>query len=174
MVLVATGCFVISAIFAPSRGVIARLIRLQQNRHRESRLHFLRAFSELAEIGEPSETPTIEQIAEHLSEEIAVTSRTAKRLARGGWLVLDGREVALTEQGLRDAEFVLKSHRLWEHYLVYRSNLQLDHVDRPADEVEHILTPEIVEALERTLEEAKVDTDSPQSVHPTISTGLTS
>ncbi|MEE2753462.1 MAG: iron chelate uptake ABC transporter family permease subunit [Candidatus Latescibacterota bacterium] len=172
MVLVATGCFLISAIFAPSRGVIARLIRLQQNRNRESRLHFLRAFSELVEIGGPSEAPTIERISKHLSEEISVTSRTAKRLARGGWLDLDGREVSLTEQGLRDAEFVLKSHRLWEHYLVHRSNIKLDHVDRPADEVEHILTPDIVEALEKTLKEAKIDTASPQSVHATSSKGL--
>jgi manganese/zinc/iron transport system permease protein len=174
MVLVATGCFVISAIFAPSRGVLARLIRLRQNRHRESRLHFLRAFSEVAEIVEPSHTPTIERISQQLKEDISATAKTAKRLSRGGWLVLDGKEVTLTQQGILDAEFVLKSHRLWEHYLVHRSNLKLDHVDRPADDVEHILTPEIVEELEKTLKEAEVNTDSPQSVHPTISTGRTS
>ena len=76
-------------------------------------------------------------------------------------------EVTLTAQGKKDAEFVLKSHRLWEYYLIHRSNLKLDHVDRPADDVEHILTPEIVEALERSLRESEVDVASPSSVHPT-------
>jgi manganese/zinc/iron transport system permease protein len=168
MVLVATGGFVISAIFAPNRGVLARLLRLRDNRLRETRHHFLRAFAEVAEANGNARALQVGMIADHLEERAAVTVRTANRLARGGWLDRTGEQVALTSQGEKDAEFVLKSHRLWEHYLVHRSNLKLDHVDRPADDVEHILTPEIVAALEQTLQEAEVDINRPESVHPTL------
>lgn len=168
MVLVATGGFIVSAIFAPSRGVLARLFRLRDNRRRESRHHFLRAFGEIAEVNDTSDSLTIEEIARQLDEPSVVTSKTASRLVRGGWLARSGDRVSLTGQGRRDAEFVLKSHRLWEHYLVHRSNLKLDHVDRPADDVEHILTPEILKALEVTLSESEVDTERPESVHPTL------
>ena len=57
----------------------------------------------------------------------------------------------LTAEGNKEAEFVVKSHRLWEHYLRLRTNLEADHVDRPADEVEHILTPEIIAKIEDIL-----------------------
>ena len=53
---------------------------------------------------------------------------------------------------MSEATFVVKSHRLWEHFLVYRDILAPDHVDRPADEVEHLLTPEIIVRLEEILE----------------------
>lgn len=171
MVLVATGGFIVSAVFAPSRGVLARLLRLRQNRHREARHHFLRAFAEVAEASGDAQGLDVERIAAHLAQSPSAVRRTARRLVRGGWLTAEGELVSLTDRGRRDAEFVLKSHRLWEHYLVHRSNLKLDHVDRPADDVEHILTPEIVAALERTLATAKVDTRKPESVHPTLTEG---
>ena len=171
MGLVATGGFIASAVFAPRRGVISRLLRLRQNRLRESRHHFLRAFGEVSEIEGKQAGLEISRISDHLSEEPKHTRRTVGRLERGGWLSRQGSRVLLTEQGRCDAEFVLKSHRLWEYYLVYRSNLKLDHVDRPADDVEHILTPDIVRELEETLREAEIDIDSPTSLHPTDAAG---
>ena len=174
MVLVATGGFIVSAIFAPSRGVLARLKRLRDNRLRESRHHFLRAFAELAEATGRQSELTIAEVSSHLQESERTTAKTASRMVRGGWLERCGTGVCLTNQGQVDAEFVLKSHRLWEHYLIYRSNLKLDHVDRPADDVEHILTPEIVAALEEALREEVVDIATPESVHPTTSVGETS
>jgi manganese/zinc/iron transport system permease protein len=167
MVLVATGCFIVSAVFAPSRGVLARLFRLRQNRRRESRHHFLRAFAEVAEALGDSASVTLEGVARHLNESVRQTTRTGQHLVRGGWMTRGRDGISLTPQGKKDAEFVLKSHRLWEYYLIHRSNLKLDHVDRPADDVEHILTPEIVEALEKSLRESEVDLASPPSVHPT-------
>ena len=83
--------------------------------------------------------------------------RLAKRLARDGWVSLHNGACSLTELGHKEADFVVKSHQLWEYYLVYRSILEEDHVDRSADEVEHILTPEIIEQLETFLAEEDID-----------------
>jgi Mn-dependent DtxR family transcriptional regulator len=58
---------------------------------------------------------------------------------------------------------------LWEYYLVYRSILGEDHVDRPADEVEHILTPRIIERLEQILVAENIDVENVSSIHNTES-----
>ena len=60
----------------------------------------------------------------------------------------------LTELGLEEGMFIVKSHRLY--YLYYRSILDIDHVDRSADEVEHLLTPEIIMQIEKLLEKEEL------------------
>ena len=77
--------------------------------------------------------------------------RWARRLSRAGQLTWSADAGELTDAGRAQGEFVVKSHRLWEHYLVHRDILAADHVDRPADEVEHLLTPEIISRLEEIL-----------------------
>jgi len=75
----------------------------------------------------------------------------ARRLRRAGLVEARNGGWELSSRGLEEGLFVVKSHRLWEHYLYYRSILTVDHVDRPADEVEHLLTPEIIARLEEIL-----------------------
>jgi manganese/zinc/iron transport system permease protein len=81
-------------------------------------------------------------------------------LARWGLrgLVRDGRVSAaansleLTPRGREDAKQMVRSHRLWETYLVQYLGLPLDHVHEPAHRVEHFIGQEMREELE-----AKVD-----------------
>jgi manganese/zinc/iron transport system permease protein len=74
----------------------------------------------------------------------------------------------LTEPGLHTAAQIVKSHRLWETFLVHQADIATDHVDRDADEIEHVLTPAMLARLEEQLQ-----TDGrwpmpavPSSVHP--------
>jgi manganese/zinc/iron transport system permease protein len=61
------------------------------------------------------------------------------------WLRLRGRVVtrdggpALTAVGRREAEMVVRSHRLWEAWLGRHAQLPLDHLHPPAEWVEHHL-----------------------------------
>jgi manganese/zinc/iron transport system permease protein len=151
MVLVATFFFVISALFAPQRGLLARWRRERQNAARESRQHFLRACFELMEQLEEKRPLALGEIAARLGWEERRTERMARRLRRAGSIVGRDDGWELSSRGFEEGLFVVKSHRLWEHYLYYRSILTADHVDRPADEVEHLLTPEIIARLEEIL-----------------------
>jgi manganese/zinc/iron transport system permease protein len=151
MVLVATFFFVISALFAPQRGLLARWRRERQNAARESRQHFLRACFELMEQLEEKRPLRLAEIADRLGWEERRTERMARRLRRAGSIVGRDDGWELSSRGFEEGLFVVKSHRLWEHYLYYRSILTADHVDRPADEVEHLLTPEIIARLEEIL-----------------------
>ena len=151
MVLVATFFFVVSAIFAPRRGVLARGLRRRDNARRETQQHFLRACIELQEkIGE-GRAWAVEELAIELGHSPDKVKCIGQQLAKAGLVARGDGRFALTEAGLQEGLFVVKSHRLWEHYLYYRAILDADHVDRPADEVEHLLTPEIIIRLEDIL-----------------------
>lgn len=80
-----------------------------------------------------------------------ISRMALRKLENGGLLHDEGDRVVLTPAGVKAANGLLRSHRLWESYL---SNLGLpqDHTHVPADLLEHFidqgLREEIVEALD--------------------------
>jgi manganese/zinc/iron transport system permease protein len=80
------------------------------------------------------------------------------RLARAGWVEgTEARGWRLTHAGLDRARRVVRLHRLWEVYLTERLHLAADHVHDDAEEIEHILTPELEAQLEAALERPRFD-----------------
>jgi manganese/zinc/iron transport system permease protein len=57
----------------------------------------------------------------------------------------------LTEEGIKSGARVTRLHRLWEVYLSRYLELPVDHVHRDAEEMEHIITPEVEKKLEEML-----------------------
>ena len=169
MILVATLFFIVSALCAPRRGMLARWRRHLHNAERERRHHFLRAFIELSN-KERRDTLSASLLAVELGWKVSRVERLGRKLARLGYAQRSDGQWYLTDEGVEEGIFIVKSHRLWEHYLYYRSILDADHVDRPADEVEHLLTPEIIADLEQILaEERGIDPDEVVNIHGTLS-----
>ena len=75
-------------------------------------------------------------------------------------------ELSFTPRGEKEAIEVVRRHRLWEHYLIRRADFDEDHVDRGADDLEHLLPLELLDELERELE-AEPGT-IPPSPHPIV------
>jgi len=73
-------------------------------------------------------------------------------LVRGGQIESRGDRLQLTDAGRDLARNLVRSHRLWETYLVEHLGLPLDHVHEPAHRVEHYID----EHLQRELQ-AEVD-----------------
>ena len=166
MVLVATALFVLSAVLAPRRGLLARWHRLRSNARRESRQHLLRALVELEERHAGASAFGDGDLADELQWPRRRVQGRLRGLVRQKLVRREGGSWGLTAAGRDEGVFVVKSHRLWEHYLVYRHILAEDHVDRPADEVEHLLTPQIIERLEEILrDEENIDPVSLSSIH---------
>lgn len=72
----------------------------------------------------------------------------------GWWLMAVGRmdpAGRLTPVGRRDAELVVRSHRLWEAWLGRHAELPLDHLHPPAEWVEHFLGAEVRRRIEADL-----------------------
>lgn len=91
-------------------------------------------------------------VAERRSVTPASTTAMFKRLARDGLVAYREYEgVVLTEEGQRQALAVLRRHRLVERFLTDVLRIPWDRVDHLADEMEHALPDEVVEALENLL-----------------------
>ncbi len=155
MVGAAAAIFAASLLFAPGRGVVARIVRLARVRARVRRENVLKTLYALCEqAGAAAAAGTrfpIERLLERRRMPPAALRREIARLARAGLVARADGAVALTAAGLEEARRVVRSHRLWEMYLVHRAAIAPDHVHRDADEIEHILTPEIVRELEERL-----------------------
>jgi manganese/zinc/iron transport system permease protein len=62
-----------------------------------------------------------------------------------------------TDLGLQKGKRLTKLHRLWELYLTERLRIAPDHVHEDAENIEHILTPELEAKLEKLLQYPKQD-----------------
>lgn len=62
----------------------------------------------------------------------------------------------LTSDGIQRAARVIRLHRLWEAYLVYLGQ-GIEKVHRSAEEMEHIISPEIEAQLTELLNDPKQD-----------------
>lgn len=181
VVLAATSIFAVSLVASPRRGLVAKGIRLWKLRGKVSRENLLRDIYEAYEMQLDQPVPADEALlargvdldritSDGRGTRLLVKVRTAKRLQRDGLVRIESRDghwaCVLTPQGLEQAWDVVRRHRLWEMFLMHEADLKADHVDRDADAIEHFLTPELVEALERLLPVHHRELRLLPSVHP--------
>lgn len=178
IVLTTSFLFVISLFIGPKHGLIAQAMRLHRLRVGTSRQHLLRAAYELLEQqsgagGIPAGARSVrfhELLAKRSWTEGTLRSILGRAyrdaLVERPQAALD--TVTLTERGLREATRITRNHRMWELYLILHADIAPAQVDRDADAIEHILSPEIIQELETelaaslALRPGKV----PQSPHP--------
>jgi manganese/zinc/iron transport system permease protein len=80
-----------------------------------------------------------------------------RRLMQQGWARLDQDGYCLTTDGTQKAASIVRLHRLWELYLTSMLKLETGKVHKTAEEMEHILTPEIEKKLTELLANPKSD-----------------
>lgn len=150
IVLTAATLFLGSLLFAPQQGIISRVVREYRLRRRINDDHLLRALFELGEDALPDARPieisTLREYRHWGSLEKLLERAREEQLVE--W---SDNEVRLTPLGLRRAAQITKAHRLWELYLMRYADIAHDHVDRDADDVEHMLPDSLVAKLETEL-----------------------
>lgn len=170
IVLTAAAFFLCSLLFAPQQGVVAHAIAELRLRLRISREHLLRALYELSEPSLPNR-PKISQsqLEAHRTWDGNWLNWWLGRAESNGLVVRENHGVQLTPAGLKAAAEVTRTHRLWELYLMTNAGIAADHVDRDADDVEHLLPAPLINELEQRLEEEGklpvLVTDVPESPH---------
>lgn len=150
IVLTAAAFFLLSLLFAPERGVVARVLAEYRLRKRIEREHLLRALYELSEPDLPA-VPMLEVAAIEEHRYLRSLQRLLERAVEAGELERVGNAVRLTPLGLRHAARLTKAHRLWELFMVRHVGIASDHVDRGADDVEHLLPESLLIELEEKL-----------------------
>lgn len=182
IVLCASALFLLSFVLAPGRGLLAKFLRFLRLRRRVARENFLREIYERYEVA-----VTNPLVADPKTLERGVllggggpaaggdrsrpVPRIARALEREGLLRLDPEgdgayRCTLTQAGLTAAWEIVRKHRLWETFLMHEAELGADHVDRDADDIEHFLTPELVQALEALLKKHGLEPKLIPSAHP--------
>jgi manganese/zinc/iron transport system permease protein len=132
--------YAVAACLAPEDGIIARLrgrIGLAWRVACEDRLAALWRGEE-SELAGPAARPTLGPLA-------------AARLRIGGLIERRDGRWRLTPRGRRDAEMIVRSHRLWEAWLGRHAELPIDHLHPPAEWVEHHLGSELRRRIEADL-----------------------
>lgn len=158
IVLVATALFVISFLLAPQRGMLARVISFNQLRARTHEENLLKAFYQLGEQhGAIAGTLTTAELARSRNLSGKAFPSALKKLRHKGWIEESREGYRLTEAGKTESARVVRLHRLWEVYLREYLHLPADHVHSGAEQMEHVLTPELEQELEAFLAKPKVD-----------------
>jgi len=160
IVLTGSAMFALSMVFGTRRGMLTRWTAQYRLRHRVGRQHVLRACYELLEMRFKHEPDPRRELTEHLvtvEDLLPLRSWTPRRLERllrraeGEELLVRVRDGAfrLTQHGGDAARRVVRNHRLWEMYLIEHADIAPSHVDRDADDIEHLLGSDLVRELEQ-------------------------
>ena len=174
IVLACAMLFGISMFFGTKRGVIPRLWRRRQLNAKIARQHLLRGIYELSEAQFQDTNPGHWVSMADLLQKRSWNSKQLHRQIETAQLVELVRyktdQVALTSAGYAEAARLTRQHRLWELYLVHYADVATARVDRDADDIEHVLEHDVVEQLERLLEQAPIRIAVPSSPHAMEST----
>lgn len=150
IVLTAGGFFVWSMIAAPNRGVVIALIRRVRLRLRIVCDHLVEAMHDRGHQqlsrDEFLRLIMVQGWAAWLGTPVRLVllQQGLVRLRRGGGL-------ALTAAGRDRGARVSRNHALWTRYLITHADIAPSHVDWSVDQVEHALSPELIEQLEADL-----------------------
>lgn len=146
MITVVAGVlFAGAVVLSPTHGVVAARVRrrrLSVSIAREDLLGLLYRAGELDAGRAISAAEATNALGGGSLARRAVRSALADHLvqAREGSL-------ALTEAGFAAAQRLVRTHRLWEHYLVEELGLRADHVHTTAERLEHVTDERMREAL---------------------------
>jgi manganese/zinc/iron transport system permease protein len=158
IVLVSSSVLIVSLLLAPRRGILWAHLRERQVAERIRRENLLKDLYLLGERKADWETaltwPHLMGVRGQTGRELA---RNARPLVAQGLAEQTGDTLRLTDGGRKEAEQVVRKHRIWEVYLSRRLELPSDHVHRDAEAMEHALTEAAVTELEEALGFPTVD-----------------
>lgn len=153
ILLVAASFAIFSLLLAPRTGLVSRMVRILSFRRQCQLENLLKA---LWKRGEKT-LFTYWQIAAFAQGSWLFRSLLVFRLYRQGWLEKSGGLWRLSLDGWNRASHIVRLHRLWEVYLVDYLGQNVSKVHQNAEEMEHIITPELEQELTELLQNPTVD-----------------
>jgi ABC-type Mn2+/Zn2+ transport system permease subunit len=155
MVVAAGGMYALAVLFAPQYGILSTLIRNLQTSLRILREDLLAMLYRLEEI----------DATKRLRPDEAITAVGGGLLARWalamlrhrGRVNISGGQLHMTDDGRWRAARLVRSHRLWETYLLKHLGLPLDHLHASADRVEHFIHQPLRDELQREFGDMQQD-----------------
>jgi len=154
IVLVASAVCLLSLFFAPERGIFIRILRIGKFRYKCTCENILKTMWRLGDTAQVS----VQDIAQYQNASNLYLRIMLAGLCRNGWIEkISSETYTLTHDGKLWAAKIVRLHRLWEVYLADYLGVGAERVHRSAEEMEHIITPEIERELTLLLHDPKED-----------------
>lgn len=154
IVLVASMICLLALLFAPERGIAVRALRIAKFRYVCLCENILKAMWRIS----PTDDIPFHRLAKLQTGSKWYLLFILQRLCSNGWVEKRGEGAyRLTHEGQLWAAKIVRLHRLWEVYLADYLGVGSERVHRSAEEMEHILTPELERELTMLLNDPKVD-----------------
>lgn len=151
IVLVAGTIAMLSILFSPKQGQIARWIRKIRFQYRRNYENVLKSIWKEPHHFIPRKSFSFWLMRPSMREILLFHLSLKKFLHKKG----EGYE--LTPSGIIEAERIIRLHRLWEVYLFQYLKYSQNTVHASAEEMEHVLTPELEKELTALLHDPKKD-----------------
>ncbi|WP_348663987.1 metal ABC transporter permease [Chlamydia vaughanii] len=161
LVVVIAGCLAfLCLLFSPKSGWVFRYIRRKSFSFSKNQEHLLKVFwylqeDQLVEVG--ARTLVCSYKYQEYFGPKAFPRFRIWLLEKLGFLKRTGYRWCLTEKGKTEAERLVRSHRLWECYLVRTLDFKEEEVHEFAEEMEHVLTDELDHAITEMLDNPNYD-----------------
>jgi manganese/zinc/iron transport system permease protein len=156
MIAVAGGLlFLLAVFFSPRYGIVSTLLRNVQTTSRIVREDILALLYRLEELGvrrQMGPREATQAVGGGMAATIALW-----RLFRLGLVERAEGGLRLTANGRERAVHLVRSHRLWEAYLVEYLGLPLDHVHGPAERMEHYIGEKLQQKIAQDLPQEAID-----------------
>ncbi|KAF3362247.1 hypothetical protein PHSC3_001214 [Chlamydiales bacterium STE3] len=154
IVLIATFFCLFSLLFAKERGLVYKQLRGLNFRYECLNENFLKT---LWRNGVNNET-SFKDLKRFYSGSSLFLRFILTRLINQGWMRESSpKRYQLTKDGAVRAARIIRLHRLWEVYLADYLGVGVEKVHKNADEMEHIITPELEQELITLLNDPKKD-----------------
>jgi manganese/zinc/iron transport system permease protein len=152
IVMVACGLFFFSWCFAPNKGFIFREVRRLRFLIQCQQENLLKVIWKFC-VAHQESIISRQHLQDLYQKNVLCLNCYIFLLQRRGWLASCGPQLyKLTSQGMLWARKIVRLHRLWEVYLVEYCGLAKERVHPLAEEMEHIILPEIEEELNKLLQ----------------------
>jgi manganese transport system permease protein len=145
IIVVGTGLFLVVLTVAPRYGLIADWMRRRRSVPQQLVEDVLGAV-----LRSPGSKVSLDTVLRHVEERPESVRRAVRSLARSGLLDVENGTVELTADGHREAQRLLRAHRIWEAYLA-QAGAPHEKLHAEAHRLEHIHAPEVIDYLDDKL-----------------------
>lgn len=132
----------------PRYGVVPRFLRLFRL---GERVRLEDALKHVYKCERGGTACSLESLAGRLEVSVARAAALLSSLAKMGLITVDDHGPTLTDEGRRSAIRLVRTHRLWERYLADRTGVPAGEWHDRAEDMEHALSTEQVDALDSRL-----------------------
>ncbi|GAB4245435.1 MAG: metal ABC transporter permease [Ekhidna sp.] len=161
MVMVLSIIALISFFFAPGKGILIRQWRRMSIQRQLLEENLLKTFYRYGEnSGDHMQMVREDDLNLIRNFSPAQLLKGLRKLKVNGYVKREMDGWRLTREGFEKGKRITRLHRLWELYLTKYLRIAPDHVHEDADTIEHVITPELEQRLEKLLEFPTTDPHS--------------